>query len=195
MADLTTIQNVRRQLFGNDPSLEADGILEALITSSSAWVENDVGGDLIRATVTETRDGDGGTKLRLLRSHSWRPAVTATTVTSVTVDGMVIPARAAVTSLNTNPSGWLFRDDCVELVGYTFTSGVANVVVVYAAGYTTCPTDVEQACLEHIALRYRDRGHVGIDSSSGDVNVNYGNAGTLAFIDGVLTRYRVEGIA
>ena len=194
MAVLTTLAKVRRQLFGNDPAVEADDILTTLMSSSSAWVEAQVGGDLITATITDTLDGDGGTRIRLKRSHSYRPACTATTITSVTVDGTVIPARAAVTALNTNPSGYIYRDDCVDLVGYTTTVGTANVVVVYVAGYMTCPTDLEQATLEHIAVRYKDRGHAGVDSASGgDGSVNYGVAGNLAYMESVLEKYRRVG--
>lgn len=195
MADLTTLEKAQRQINGNNPVIEAASILSALITSSSAWVEREVGGDLMRSTITETRDGNGECRIRLGRSHSWRPGNPATTVTSVTVDGATIPARPAVSSSNTNPSGWVYREDGVDLVGYRFTEGTANVVVVYSAGYDTVPADVEQAVLEHIALRFKDRGHAQIDSSSdAGQSVSFGSAGTLAFIEGVLSSYRVMGI-
>lgn len=196
MAILTTITAVRRQLFGNDQVAESDQILTTLMASSSAWVEQRIGGDLMTGTKTETFDGDGGTRVRLTRSHSWRPGCPATTITSVTVDGMAIPARSAVSTLDTNPSGYVCRGDCVDLVGYTFTVGVANVVIVYVAGYATVPTEVEQAVLEHVALRYKDRGHAGVDSSSGgEGSVSYGNAGTLAYLEGALEPYSVMGHA
>jgi hypothetical protein len=196
MADLTTLAKARRQLFGNDPAIEADEILAALITSSSAWVEREVGGDLMLALVTETRDGNGTTRLLLNRSHSWRPGRPVTTVSSLKIDGSVIPARPAVTTTDTNPSGYVIDGDAIDLVGYCFTSGTANVVVTYMAGYTDTPTDIEQAVLEHIALRYRDRGHIGQDAAStAGESVNYGNAGTLAFIEGVLSSYRAMGFA
>jgi hypothetical protein len=195
MADLTTLAKARQQLFGNDPAIEADTLLGQLITSSSAWIEREVGGDLMTANITETFDGDGGTVLRLTRCHTWRPGSPAPTITSVHVDGVAIAARASVTSVNTNPSGYIFRDDRIELVGYTFTVGVKNVTVVYTAGYTVCPTDLEQACLEHIALRFKDRGHIGVElvSGGGEGMVNYGNAGTMAYIENVLSFYRVMG--
>jgi hypothetical protein len=196
MANLTTLEKVRRQIFGNEPEISADDILNTLLASSSTWVEREVGGDLMLATITETRDGDGCTRMLLTRSHSWRPGRPVTTVTSVTVDGVAIPARPAVSSSNANPNGYLYRDDRVDLVGYTFTTGTANVVIVYTAGFVACPTDVEQATLEHVALRYRDRKHTGLESASGGGDsVNYSNAGTLAFIGGVLDSYRVLGVS
>jgi hypothetical protein len=195
MADLTTLAKARQQIFGNDPEVSADAILSQLITSSSAWVEREVGGDVMTGTITETLDGDGSTRMRLKRCHAWRPGRPPTTITSVTVDGTAIPARAAVTALNTNPSGYIYRDSVIDLVGYTFTEGTANVVIVHVSGYATVPTDLEQATLEHVALRYKDRGHIGLDSAAagGEGMVNYGNAGTLAYIEGVLAMYRVMG--
>jgi hypothetical protein len=268
MADLTTLEKARRQIFGNDPAIEADDILTQLITSSSAWVEREVGGDLMTASITETRNGDGGTRLLLNRSHTWRPGRPTTTITSLHIDGAPIPARPAVSTNDTNPSGYVLDGDAIDLVGYTFACGTANVLVTYTAGYgvsgeagtipsnpgpytvqagaafradggvtiatvaavhvsgtpaagqysvdatglytfaaadagrvvalsyATCPTDVEQATLEHIALRFRDRGRVGLASASGDGDsVSYSNAGTLAYIEGVLSFYRPLGFA
>lgn len=196
MAALTTLEKARRQIFGNDPAIEADDILNQLITSSSAWVEREVGGDLMLELKTDTLDGNGGSRMLLTRSHSWRPGSPTTVVSSVKVDGVTIPARASVSSTDTNPSGWVYRTDGVDLVGYCFSRGVANVVITYMAGFTSTPSDIEQACLEHIAMRYFDRKHTGIEmiSGGGEGMVNYGNAGSLAFINGTLEPYRVLGI-
>jgi hypothetical protein len=191
MALLTTLDKAQAQIFGNAPEINANDILTALIASSSAWVEREVGGDLITATITETRDGNGGTRIVLERSHTWRPGNPTTTITSLKIDGATIPARPAVTTSDTNPSGYVLTGDAIDLVGYCFAEGTANVVVTYTAGFTTCPADVEQAVLEHVALRYRDRGRTGLSSSSGDgESVSYSSAGTLAFIEGVLASYR-----
>lgn len=195
MANLTTLEAARRQLFGNDPEISADDILTALIASSSAWVEREVGGDLLQATITETFDGDGGTVVRLTRSHSWRPGSPPTTVSSVKVNGETIPARAAVSVYDTDPTGWVYREDRVTLVGFNFTPGTANVVITYQAGFPTCPTDIEQACLEHIAARYKRRGNEGQASSAGGGDsVSYGDAADFAFIKGSLEGYRPLGL-
>lgn len=196
MANLTTLAKARQQIFGNDPSIEADDILNQLITSSSAWVEREIGGDLIAASFTETLDGDGGTRMRLKHSHSWRPGFPTTTVTLVKVDGETISARPAVTSTDTNPDGWLYRDDGVDLVGFRFTKGKANVVITYTAGFDACPADIEQAVLEHIAIRYSDRSRAGLASmSSAGESASFSNAGSLAFISGVLDTYRALGVS
>lgn len=178
MADLTSIEKVRRYLFGNEVTLDADEILADLITSSSAWVERQIGRSFGSRSVTETRNGDGTTRMLLDETP-------ATAVTSVTVDGVVIPARTTVTG-----SGWVLSDDGVDLVGYTFTAGVQNVVFAYTAGETV-PADLEQAVIRHVALQFRDRNHDGLASASGGgESASFSAAGSLAFIEGVLDGYR-----
>lgn len=119
--DLTTLRRVRDYL--GLATHDADNKLAALITASSAWVLTQLGRPVLSATYTETRDGDGGSSLILRR---WP----VTSVTSVTVDGIAIAARTTVTG-----DGYVLRDNTLELVGYVFTAGVQNVVVVYRAGF------------------------------------------------------------
>lgn len=178
MADLTTIEKVRRYLFGNDTTFDADEILADLITSSSAWVERQIGRTFGSGTVTETKNGDGTSRMLLEQNP-------ATAVTSVTVDGVAVPARTVVSG-----TGWVLSDDGIDLVGYSFTAGIQNVVIVYTAGEAV-PADLEQAVIEHVALKYRDRSHIGLDlKSGGGEYANFSNAGALAFINDVLDRYR-----
>jgi len=44
--------------------------------------------------------------------------------------------------------------------------GVRNVSVSYTAGYAAIPYEVEQACLETIALRYKEIERIGVRSKS-----------------------------
>lgn len=178
MADLTTLDRVKRYLFGNEIVSDADEVLSDLITSSSAWVERQIGRTFETRTVTETRNGDGTGRMLLDEG----PAVS---VTSVTVDGETVPERAAV-----DGEGWVYSDGGVTLVGYEFTRGVQNVVIVYEAG-ATVPADLEQAVIEHVALRYRDRGREGLGSASmGGEAATYSSAGALAYIMSVLDAHR-----
>lgn len=195
MADLTTLEDVRRQIFGNETTFDADELLTDLIGSSSAWVERKVGGDLLSASITETLDGNGKTRVLLSRSHSWRPGRPPTTITSVTVDGTAIPARPAVSASNTNPEGYVFRADGIDLVGYTFTKGPQNVVIVYTHGFAAVPADIEQATRVHVALKYHDRTRSGLGSMSGDgESATFSNAGDLGYIESVLAPFTVVGV-
>ena len=47
-----------------------------------------------------------------------------------------------------------------------FYTGVGNVVVNYTAGYAAAPSDLEQACIELVAWRFRERERLGLASKS-----------------------------
>lgn len=179
--DLTTPAQVKGYL----PKVEVldtqfDALLARLITATSDRFKADTNRTILKATVTETTSGSGATRL-LLGEY---PVVG---VTSVTVDGELVPQRAAV-----GESGWVLMGSCVELVGYVFARGVANVVVVYEAGYTAVPSDVEQAVIKMVALQFADRKRPGESSkaiSGESISFNEGGP-VLAYWRDVVDAYR-----
>jgi len=178
MADLTTLADVRRYLFGNDQTLDADGILASLITSSSAWVTSRIGRTYGTATVTEPRNGDGTSRMLLLQSP-------ATAVTSVTMDGTALVARATVSD-----TGYVLSDNGIDLIGSVFAVGIQNVVFVYTAGEAV-PSPVAQATIEHVAFKFKRRENLGRSSASaGGDTVSYADAGVLAGIEDLLAPYK-----
>lgn len=192
MADLTTLEKVRTHLAV--ASIDADAVLSGLVTSSSQWVLSQLGRPILTASYTEVRDGDGSTRLRLDKCPATQdePPVT---VTSVTVDGTVVPQRAAVTAQNTNPTGWVYRRGGIDLIGYVFTKGTQNVSIVYTVGYAVCPVDLEQAVVEHVALKYRARTHEGQGSASaGGDAVSYSDSGAWKGIYDAIERYAAMGV-
>ena len=60
--------------------------------------------------------------------------------------------------------GYIFTDIMLVLIGYGFNRGMANVMVSYTAGFATVPLEIEQACIELIAFRYREAQRVGMSS-------------------------------
>lgn len=180
VGDLTTIDAVRTQLRLEDPL--DDAWLESLITSSSAWFKTEVGRDVVSGNYTHTFDGNGSRGLTLRQAP-------VSAVSSVTVDGVTIPARTSVSG-----DGWVLDGDRVELVGYTFTRGTQNVVVAYTAGYPAIPAEVAQAVAEHVGLRFRDRdwGGATMKIQSGDLVDHRGSSssGAWAYISGVIDKYR-----
>jgi hypothetical protein len=185
VANLTTLAKVKRYLGPEaEDTISADDILTDLIASSSAWVENRIGRSLSEAAYTETRDGNGDT--RMILEHY--PVADSPELT-LTVDGETLPKRTTV-----DGDGWVLTESeigVLDLVGYLFTVGVDNVVISYTAGYATVPADIEQACIEHVALRYSDRKRIGVDSmSAGGESAQFSNVGALAYIEGVLDSYR-----
>jgi hypothetical protein len=79
-------------------------------------------------------------------------------VSSVVVDQLPVPL-----SINGN-NGYTFNKWRVALIGYRFNRGVSNVVISYTAGYAVVPPDLEQACIELCALRYRELDRIGLIS-------------------------------
>jgi hypothetical protein len=191
--DLTTADKVRTHLALKTP--DADTLLAQLVSASSRWVVSQLGRPVLAATYTEVRNGNGRTRMLLDECPPTldEPPIT---VTSVKVDGATIPKRAAVTEGDTSPSGWVLRAYGIDLVGHSFSRGTQNVEIVYSVGYATCPEDLEQAVIEHVALRYRDRGREGLAmAAGGGESATYtANPGGLAFINGVLERYRAIGV-
>jgi hypothetical protein len=171
MADLTTLTNVKEYLAIDPGETSVDALLARLVSSESARFSNLSNNPITSASYTETVDGNG-TRYYVPKNY---PVLS---VTSVTVDGNAIPARASVSD-----NGFALVQNRVELVGYMFTSsraaiyysvypsfsvsaGVGNVTIVYTAGYQTVPADVDQAVCEMVALKFRGRDRVGLMSQS-----------------------------
>jgi hypothetical protein len=164
LPDLTTLDNVKS--YAEVAGAGDDTLLTRLISAWSARFRALTDRDISQQTYTETRDGSGGrvagawgagggaTRL-LLRNYP------VSSVTSVTVDGDAIPKI-----VNAGDSGWVLKGDVVELVGYRFTPGIQNVVVVYVAGFETTPLDVEQAVIEMVIWNYKARDRMGQNSKS-----------------------------
>ena len=183
--DLTTLATVRGYLPTIDPTdIQFDDLLTRLITAVSTQFTTDSGRVLASATATETYSGLGGQRLTPKR---WP----ITAVTSVYIDGELVPERPAV-----GEAGWVIDEEtslCFD--GYWLTQGLQNVELTYTAGYTVIPADVEQACIKMVCLQFSDRNRIGQNSRAiaGD-SVNYADAPVLAYWRSVVDAYRTPRI-
>lgn len=182
MAALVTLATVKGYL----PSVSAgdgqwDDLLARLISATSIQFEGEAGRTLASAAATEVYDGDGSQSLTLRR---WPVSA----VTSVTVNGTVIPTRATVTG-----DGWVLGpDDRLYLSGYFFTYGLQNVSIVYTAGYSTVPADVQQAVCKMVALQFKDKDRIGQATRSiAGESSTYADAPVLAYWRSVVDAYRL----
>ena len=98
MTDLTTLSNVKQWL-GVTSSTD-DAFLGRLISFASAFVQNYINRNVLTASYYETYDGSGGQTLMT-------PHYQITAVSSLTIDGVSIPAAA-------NP----------QTIGYTFMASL-----------------------------------------------------------------------
>jgi hypothetical protein len=161
MADLTTLANVKEWLSTGERPLTPrdDAMLARLITGASALIEKYCSRPIGLANWQEVRDGLGGE-----RDHRMVLAVNPiTAITLLMVDGLTIPAAPPLSQSQGfigSTAGYVFNETTLGLRGFRFTRGLQNVTVQYTAGYSPIPDDIEQACIELVARKYRERTRI-----------------------------------
>jgi hypothetical protein len=152
MADLTTLPRVKEWLAITAST--NDALLSRLISAASDYIETYLSRDIARTSYQSYRDGHGGRRL-MFRNY---PVVS---LTAIKVGGVSIPP-----SVNGSP-GFVHTETSVTLVGgYVFEAGASNVYLEYVAGYDPIPSEIEQACIDLVSLRYRERDRIGLTSKS-----------------------------
>jgi uncharacterized phiE125 gp8 family phage protein len=131
-----------------------DAVLQSLVTNASALIESYCSRVFARATYTETRNGNGGSRLFLANSP-------VSAVSAVAIDGQTIPAASGPLT-----TGYAFDAGVIYLRGYCFNRGVQNVTVSYTAGFATVPADVAQACIELVAAKFAKRDRIDKQSET-----------------------------
>lgn len=152
MSDLTTLANVKAWMgiTGN----QDDTLLSRLIAAASAYIETFTNRTFESKQYVEVRDGTGKQRMAFAEYP-------VTAVASVVVNGNPIPAAPTM-----RDSGYRFDSIRLLLAGYEFSRGVGNVELIYTAGYSTTPPEIEQACIELVSLRYKERDRIGHQSKS-----------------------------
>jgi hypothetical protein len=160
MSQLTTLAAVKQWLALQDTTA-SDDLLTTLIDACSTYIENWLNRQILVATYTETRNGQGGPFIATLNF----PIVS---VASVIIDGLAIQARGPLGPTITGNGGpsYVFDDIQIMLCGAVFPRGVQNVSFVYSAGYTTVPADIDHACVEMIGDWFKYRTRIGTLSES-----------------------------
>ena len=181
--DLTTLADVKAWLqMGQGPfPVVDDALLVRLITAASQYIQAWLNRQIASTDYVEICDGTGGQRMQF-------GCFPVTAVASLTIEGqLVLPATA------TSSGGYSFSSTQLVLRDYTFTRGTQNVVVTYTAGYLTTPPEIAQACIELVALRYRERARIGEISRSlgGAETVNYSQKDLSDGIKTLLQQYRL----
>jgi len=152
--DLTTLANVKAWFAPPLTATADDLLLERLITAASGFIASWLGRTLLASDYSETRDGTGGVRLAFASTP-------VTAVASLAIDGVEVPPAPDALQ-----PGYVFSSSQLYLRGRVFTRGSQNVSLAYTAGYAAIPAEVEQACIELVALRYRERERIGHVSKS-----------------------------
>lgn len=154
MSSFTTLAAVKRWLQVSGTA--DDQLLSEMIPAASAFIERYLGRNLLTQSYTLVRSGNGHYRMPV-------PNWPVTMVASVLIDGVAVPEATSPTA-----PGWVLSDPPTSILlrGLRFTEGVQNIQMVYTAGYPEVPEEIDQACVEMIALRYRNRDRIGHVSKS-----------------------------
>lgn len=198
--DLTTLTDVKAWLQTGQNAFPAtdDALLTRLITAASQYIQNWLNRQIALQDWIETRDGVGSA----LGNREVRYQFSAFPVSAVrlvVVDGLTIPASiptppgiAAVGTFAT-PSGYLFTPTQIVIRGYEVPRKAGCVTLQYTAGYAIIPPDLAQACIELVALRYRERSRVGevARAVGGGETVSYSQKDMSDSIKTLIQQYRI----
>jgi len=173
---LTTYADVKEFLkVGNDND---QSLLGRLVLAASDFLTTWLSRDIKSQTYTEYRNGKGHSKL-MLKNYP------VTAVSSLAINGVPIPLSDG------QSVGYLFDERSLYLIGYTFTIGFLNVKIVYTAGYTTIPYAISQACIDLVALKYKEKDRVGVQSINlATETITYKTWDLTSQAKGMLNEYR-----
>ena len=174
--DLTTLANLKA--FLSNPGTNDDTLLQSLLTNASLFIENYINRDIVSLTYNVVIDGTGS-RTMVLSDYP------VTAVTSVTIDGDVIPPGSVTTS------GFYFNADKVILNGYYFNKGYGNVAITYTAGYATVPYDLQQACIGLVQFWLNDRQRAGeVSRTMGGQTITFSQKDMPPWVATILAQWK-----
>ena len=201
--DLTTLADVKAWLQTGQSAFPAtdDALLSRLITAASQFIQTWLNRQIASQDWIETRDGVGNA-LGPCDVRYQFAAFPVTAVGLVAVDGVTIPPIAAyppvqpgtlVVSTFAIQAGYLFTPTQLVIRGYTVPRKAGCVTLQYTAGYSVIPADLAQACIELVALRYRERSRIGevARAIGGGETVSYSQKDMSDAIKTLIQQYRV----
>lgn len=165
-----------------------DALLTALVTQVSTFIQSWLNRTIAQQPYSETRNGQQMQQM-MLKNYP------IASISSLTVDGIAIPARPALgPGMSTGVGGYTFDDQAIYLSGcYWFTRGFQNVQIAYVGGYATTPADIQQAANITVADWYRNtRGaRIGINSEGIEgQTISYLKEALPEVVQTILQQYR-----
>jgi hypothetical protein len=178
------------------PSLD-DALIERLITAESQAIVRWLNRPILSADWVETKDGLGGLR-GPYESRFQFGVIPCTAVSLVVADGITLPpigSAAVPAAAGGTPAlpGYVFSPTQLVIRGYYVPRKAQCVLMQYTAGFASVPAEIVQACIELVALRYRERTRIGeISKHLGDGStVAYDRSAIPAKIKAMLQPYRL----
>jgi Phage gp6-like head-tail connector protein len=201
--DLTTLADVKAWLQTGQSAFPAteDALLTRLITAASQYIQTWLNRQIASQDWIEIRDGLGSAVYPGDVRYQFA-AFPVSAVSFVIVDGLTIPAIPAALAVSpgmpnvstfATQAGYLFTPTQLVIRGYLVPRKAACVTIQYTAGYGTVPPDLAQACIELVALRYRERTRIGEISKSigGAETTSYSQKDMSDSIKTLIQQYRI----
>lgn len=175
--DLTTITDVKNWL--GVTTSNGDENLSRLITAASTFIQSWLNRTIAVQAYSQTLNGTNSKSMMLANA----PIVS---ISSLTINGSVIAPAA-----DSQSSGYLYDDNTVYLSGYTFWRGLQNIKISYSAGYSVIPYDIAQACIELVAMRFKEKERIGLASQAiGGETTAYSIKDMPSSVQTTLNQYR-----
>ena len=198
--DLTTLGDVKSWLQTGQNAFPAtdDALLTRMITAASQFIQTWLNRQIALQDWIETRDGLGNAFGPSETRYQFA-AFPVTAVNRVVVDGVMITAIPPSTQLGSVVAGtfaaqpgYLFTPTQLVIRGYAVPRKAGCVTLQYTAGYAVPPADLAQACIELVALRYRERSHIGevTKAIGGGQTVSYSQKDMSDWIKTLIQQYR-----
>jgi hypothetical protein len=156
--DMTTVAAVDAYLnipVGNTP---ANTLIGTLITAASQFIISYCNRNFLSQSYLENRDSSGQSEWLTL-------GYPIQSVQQVLMNGQVIPPSGGWTANGPAPSGYNFGQWSIYIDGYLVPRGRKNIQLSYTAGFEAYPADLAQACLEVVALKYKQKDRIGVSGS------------------------------
>ena len=139
-----------------------DTILTALKSAVETWIKNYCRDPFLVAEYTEYYDGNGG-----LRLHVRHYPITTVKEINIDSDRAFLTATKIATA-NIISMGQNNDQGVIELFDESFSEGQKNIKVIYSAGYSAIPADLQQAVKIICARQFltQDKKMAGIVSQN-----------------------------
>lgn len=177
--DLTTLAEVKAYL--GITGTTSDVLLQSLITAASQAIANYCNRTFQVTAYNEMRSGNGNSEFVTL-------GYPITSVSSVTVNGNTIPSAGNAWPRN----GYSNGEWSITIDGYCVPRGRKNVALSYSAGYAVIPADLDQAAIELVALKYKQKDRIGVSGSEGidGQHITYKDISMSTSVTDVLRQYK-----
>lgn len=182
MTDLCSLQDLKDWLAtgsGAFPPTD-DALLARSISAASAFIESWLSRPIGLAGWQEVRNGTGQRRMQLwatpiksILGVAIRDGNSLLSIPPLPGSGTILilpnPTQPQIVPTFTGPNyafGYTFTLTELCLWGQCLPMGSQNIIVQYTAGYDPVPADIQQACIELIARKYRERSRIGERSRS-----------------------------